>query len=1028
MKKPLWKRVLKWTTLTILALFLLCSIVIGIAVNFVFTPSKLTPMVQETAQPYLNGDVKIGKIELTFFSTFPDFGLEMTDVTVVSGVFRDSTRPFANTDSLLTVKRCLLTVNPVAYLFKNRIIVKDFILDKPDIYAYIDTLGIANWNIMAETSSDSLSAVADTSAGVAFDSRLNIKGVRINDGRLIFDDRSTQLYARIDGLGLGIEGAWGHKRAKLKFNFSSQNILFWQEGTLLVKKLALGIDSELKVNRDSLLCTLNKAVFDVNGVKFGAGGTLRADTVNRTLDMDLKYGIHIPSLKTLLDLVPDTILQKTKKVDVKGEVLCEGTVKGLYGKKNIPLITSCFKVINGYIAYEGMPSQIEELNLDLDALIDLQKEQPSMLKLESFCMKGGKTDIDMTGVVENLLVSPVVKVKLDAKIDFDDLTKIFPLSDGITCKGKIEAALKTDILVEDVITANYGKLKMGGWCKMSDVAVFIPKDSIVLNVKSAGLGFASNRKNDKTLQGVDLLNGIIGYSGLEINVKKQITLKMDTTYLTLKTSPLRDTSAIASVSSTLHLGRTVFILRDTLLLGVKRADVKAGLTPSKRDKKIPSIHAELQMDSLRIRYLGNRLNMAKADIMLDAVRSKRDERIWRPVGYVDFKSLRAYTPYFPLRIKMPGTRIHFDRNSLTLDSAVLKLGRSDVRVTGNVTNLAKAFFKHEELKANLFVKSRMLDCNQLMRALDMGTAYMAKVVAGFRDTIGYDEDDMEKLTLVSDSVQYEGNSTVFVVPPGIDFTFKTDIDRVKFGKLFLDDIHGEARMKDQSIELSDFSLRSSAANMDATLIYKATDTLRAYAGFALKMHDIRIDSLVRVIPSLDTLFPMLRSFEGEVDFHIAAESWLDSSMMIELPTLRAAAYLDGHDLVLMDGETFSEISKMLMFKNKERNVIDSISVDMVVKDGTVEIFPFMVEIDRYKVAVGGEHHIDMTFKYHVSLLKSPLPFRAGVDISGSLDKMKYKITSAKYKDIFIPSRKAKVDSTQLNLKKKIRTMLRTGDH
>ena len=128
----------------------------------------------------------------------------------------------------------------------------------------------------------------------------------------------------------------------------------------------------------------------------------------------------------------------------------------------------------------------------------------------------------------------------------------------------------------------------------------------------------------------------------------------------------------------------------------------------------------------------------------------------------------------------------------------------------------------------------------------------------------------------------------------------------------------------------------------------------------------------------------------------------------------------------MDGETFAEISKMLMFKNKERNMIDSISVDLSIKDGTVEIFPFMVEIDRYKAAVGGEHNIDMTFKYHISILKSPLPFKAGLDVSGNLDKMKFRITKAKYKDIFMPSKRAKVDSTQLNLKLRIRDMLKVG--
>ncbi len=92
-------------------------------------------------------------------------------------------------------------------------------------------------------------------------------------------------------------------------------------------------------------------------------------------------------------------------------------------------------------------------------------------------------------------------------------------------------------------------------------------------------------------------------------------------------------------------------------------------------------------------------------------------------------------------------------------------------------------------------------------------------------------------------------------------------------------------MRNQCIELSDLELRSSAANMSTSAIYKATDTIKAYAGFALQMHDIRIDSLVRLLPALDTLFPMLRSFEGVVNFHMAADAWLDSTMMIDLPTL-----------------------------------------------------------------------------------------------------------------------------------------------
>ena len=65
-------------------------------------------------------------------------------------------------------------------------------------------------------------------------------------------------------------------------------------------------------------------------------------------------------------------------------------------------------------------------------------------------------------------------------------------------------------------------------------------------------------------------------------------------------------------------------------------------------------------------------------------------------------------------------------------------------------------------------------------------------------------------------------------------------------------------------------------------------------------------------------------------------------------------------------------------------------------------------------------------QHTVSRILPVRPFRAGVDISGSLEKMKFRITKAKYKDLFIPSRKAKVDSAQLNLRQRIRTLLREG--
>ena len=43
-----------------------------------------------------------------------------------------------------------------------------------------------------------------------------------------------------------------------------------------------------------------------------------------------------------------------------------------------------------------------------------------------------------------------------------------------------------------------------------------------------------------------------------------------------------------------------------------------------------------------------------------------------------------------------------------------------------------------------------------------------------------------------------------------------------------------------------------------------------------------------------------------------------------------------------------------------------------------------------------------------------------------MEKMKFKITKAKYKNLFIPSKRAKVDSAQINVRNQIRRILQSA--
>jgi hypothetical protein len=174
---------------------------------------------------------------------------------------------------------------------------------------------------------------------------------------------------------------------------------------------------------------------------------------------------------------------------------------------------------------------------------------------------------------------------------------------------------------------------------------------------------------------------------------------------------------------------------------------------------------------------------------------------------------------------------------------------------------------------------------------------------------------------------------------------------------------------------------------------------------------------------------MLSSFKGMVNSQVAATASLDSTMNIILPSLNAACRISGKNMVLLDGETFSDIAKTLKFKNRETNLVENISVELLIRNNQIEIFPFVMQIDRYKTAISGIHNLDMSFNYHISVLKSPIPFRVGINVRGDLantSKMKIGIGKARYKDTNLPTYVTVIDNTRVNLRTQIDSFIQHG--
>lgn len=965
------KKTLKISGITLGTVLLVLLVAIAFVINFIVTPKKLTPVVLDAANQTLNAHLDMESVELTFFSTFPQFGLKVKNGSLVSKALNDSS--WCKTDSLLSFKECVLTVNPIAYLTENRIVVHNLSLEEVAVYAYRNKTGKANW----EVTRASVDTIPADTASTDFNSEIDIRNIELKHANLVFDDRNTDIYSRIDDANLKLRLSLTKGISTLGLKFDNKNILFWQQGELLVNKIATSLRTDIMVDRQTAVWKLKDTELDVNGIRLDVNGAFRRDTVAKTIGMDLEYGLHAPSMETVLRMIPKSYV-KDSKVSAKGEVTVSGRMRGVYGDKKLPAVSLKIGIKEASAQYKGLPYGIDEVTADFDAYVDLMCHQPSYLNLKIFHFKGAHTEVLADAKVDDLLDDPLITFHTKSTVDLDALAKTFPLQESVTITGKLDADMGMKCRLSALKKQDIGRMKLGGKLELKD---FELKDT-AKNFDFLGNATFRFRDNETLQAQMDVRKLVLRSRFLSSDIERLVA--------NVSSTNPQDTNRIVSLQCDMEVSKLRASMGDSIKLYSARAKAQAALGPQGVDVTKPAIDFSLRADSLFFSAAGTRMAMNVAGIKMKA--DKLNDSLWMPKGIVGFNRLRFRTPEFGLPIRMSKTAVTVDGPKITLKNASVRIGRSNMTATGDMMGVYRAMTKGEKLTAHLSLTSDLIDCNQLINSLS------------------FPEDTTEVLT---DSVPSE--MKLFVIPRNIDFELQTDLKKVIFEKMLFENVHGAVDIKNQAIHLEDLSMRALDADMKAVMVYKAGSPRGGYAGFDFKIRNINIAKLVDFVPALDTIVPMLRSFKGRVMFDVAADARLDSAMNIRIPTLRSAIHIKGDSLVLMDGETFAEISKMLMFKNKKENVFDSISVNVTVHDGNVTVYPFLVEIDRYKAAVGGEQGLDMNFNYHISILKSPLPFKAGVNISGNLDKMKFRIGKAKYKDAVTPAAVHRVDSTRMNM-------------
>ena len=992
------KRVLIITGWSLLGLFGAIIIALSIACYLIFTPARLTAIAHQVADQYVTCEYELDEVELTYFSTFPYFGVSVKDACLINPM------EGAQSDTLVAVPELLVSLKLIDAIHGN-ICIKRFHLRDATANIYIAADGTTNFDVFKSEDDEE---EEEDEGGWQLKSVRWEEDLKVSARHLSFVDEKDTIAASLDEASIVLASQNRDDLDGARMDLSAQHVCATLKGEEYAQDLELRL--HLPVYYKNLEHVyIDKAKLQVNDFGLlldGEAGTPDLSsgvyTCDATVSTDGAWQIQ-----EILALVPERFKASLKDIKVDGLMALEANVKGTYADSIMPVLTAHLDIKEGKGAYKPLPYTVRDLQLDADARLDLNKQQPSTVTINKLSAKTKESRIAAKGKVEDLLEDMLLDLHLDIDANLPDFAYFMPKE--MDLKGQTKGKANAKIRLSDLSEMRLEKGTIDADLTLTDIAYTMDSMEATLPYTKAKVFIPNKNPSRKS----------VNWACVDLDTK-QVDFSMDTTInAALGASMIRIEAA-----NVLNNEQDYFASIHTASLDGRFEDIHADLTNAELEAYLAGgkkMSAKIQTDALQAE-MGEEL-MAKTEALRieAAARYKAGEENillqWNPRLTIHLKNGEVRMPErLPEPIYIPSIEFAYSNKAMNIANSRIELGNSDLNIKGNVRHIG-GWFRHKKiLEGELDIVSDHCDANQLMAWFSADEETSQESEAESQESKA---ESQEELTSTPEQNTPDSTKEMepFMVPLDVDLALNTNLKEVEIFNQVAKDLKGGIFMQEGNLILDEVGFVCRAAKLQLTAMYRSPRRNHLYLGMDYHMVDVDIDELLTMIPNLEEMVPMLSSFKGAAEFHLAAETYLNSQYQPKMSTLRGAASLTGKDLVVLDGETFDKISKLLLFSKKTENKIDSINAELTIYKNQIDVYPLCVQMDNYMVALGGRHNTNMTFDYDINVLS---PIYLGVKVSGSMDDLQIKLAKCKFAQDFKPHWYQKVDNQSRELRERIK--------
>ena len=310
--------------------------------------------------------------------------------------------------------------------------------------------------------------------------------------------------------------------------------------------------------------------------------------------------------------------------------------------------------------------------------------------------------------------------------------------------------------------------------------------------------------------------------------------------------------------------------------------------------------------------------------------------------------------------------------AMTLGEFGLTVGKSDLSANGQLSGYLGYLLRQETLSGRLYVKSELLDLNEIMDALPGDAA---------------DTPDVEEAPTDAAAAA----ATAPEIPRNLNLSLSTELHKVLFEKMTFDNIRGEMRMADGTLSLNGLSLgafggKVSASGSYSTAADPAHPALKLDADFANASFQQTFEQLEMV----QQLVPIFAKTGGDYSLSLHLQTLLDAQMSPDLKTLTASGEIRSENIDIQNIAAFDALADALGNDRLRKIEAKDVAIRFAIREGRITTEPFDLKIGDVGVNLSGSTGLDQTIDYQakVAIPGGGVLQTVGVNIGGTFTSPK----------------------------------------